>query len=90
MASGHILIISVNTPPKADEPQALQNSSLKQEVPLGRATDMRAFTSVVKAISKSCLQILNNEDFIHKIIVEKSTVPLGTAQAIRKSMESDL
>lgn len=51
---------------------------------------MKAFNSVVKAISKSCLDIINSEEFVHKIIVEKSTVPLGTASTIQKTMEEDL
>jgi UDP-glucose 6-dehydrogenase len=36
MASGHVLIIAVNTPPKSEEPSVLQCNSLKQEEQFGR------------------------------------------------------
>ena len=61
--SAHIIIIAVNTP------------AGKSVQGLGCPTNMSAFFSVVEAISIS-LRKLNRP---HKIIIEKSTVPLGTA-----------
>jgi UDPglucose 6-dehydrogenase len=52
---------------------------------MGKATDMGAFFSVVKSIAAAC-----KEDSSHKIIVEKSTVPLGTASKVRDILETEL
>lgn len=47
---------------------------------------MNAFFSVVRAIARACKKC---KDY-HKIIVEKSTVPLGTAKELRKVLQDEL
>lgn len=47
---------------------------------------MDAFFSVVRAISDSIEQQIRLEGSSHKLIIEKSTVPLGTASLMREKL----
>ena len=79
-----VIIISVNTPPVNVKTQrlgvlvdsnAVAGSANTIQPILGVPTDMQAFFSVVDAIAAHSPKTLDS----HKIIVEKSTVPIGTA-----------
>lgn len=62
----------VNTPPAC----TLADNKL-----LGKPTDMRAFKSVIKSIAESSKVIIQNKGFDKpKILVVKSTVPVGTSK----------
>ena len=71
-----IIFICVNTPPVPTK---------TNELP-GTATDMRAFWSVVKNIGTS----LKGLGDYHKIIVEKSTVPVGTSVSLKDLLAETL
>ena len=83
ITQGDIIFISVNTPPK----KQLQGTVLQsrgqpcpvseEEVTMGCETDLSAFMSVVREIGG--LFDSDGADTFHKVLVEKSTVPLGTA-----------
>ena len=68
-----VVFISVNT---------LALKLLVDQPVLGVPTDMRAFNSVVSQIGS-----LFQPGDSHKIIVEKSTVPLGTGQKVRELLQ---
>lgn len=69
------IFICVNTPPIA----ASAASSRKPGEDLGQQTDMSAFNSVVRVIAEAAKARGENEVPQLKIIVNKSTVPIGTA-----------
>ena len=60
------VFVCVNTPPLIDQSESL-----------GQKTDLRAFQSVISAICKAYKET-NSQ--IHKIIINKSTVPIGTSK----------
>ena len=75
-----VIFISVNTPSKkADISTAPEIFPATSNI--GIATDMRAFFSVVNQIGE-----LFDPSLPHKIIIEKSTVPLGTAIKMREHL----
>jgi UDP-glucose 6-dehydrogenase len=49
----------------------------------GCPTNMAAFFSVVRAISDSIADQMRVDQNLHKVIIEKSTVPIGTAAALK-------
>ena len=84
---------SLRIAPSVMNDQAAGNAASErhpiEKVSLGVQTDMRAFYSVVqqigKVVSKRVSEIKkDNSKAIHKILVEKSTVPLGTAKQMHK------
>lgn len=83
MRDGHIIIIAVNTPARTIE-EVIPNpeGALASRV-LGCPTNMDAFVSVVCGIGSNLVEQLKTDDCAHKIIVEKSTVPLGTANEVK-------
>lgn len=90
ITQGDIIFISVNTPPKKQgQGTVLQSRGQpcpvsEEEVTMGCETDLSAFMSVVREIGG--LFDSDGADTFHKVLVEKSTVPLGTAV----QMESQL
>ena len=80
MQAAHVVIIAVNTPAKAADPSP---GALEAR---GCPTNMEAFFSVVRAIADSISHELRLEGRSHKIIIEKSTVPLGTATAMEEQL----
>jgi len=69
LSRADIIYICVNTPP-------LKKKHLNY---LGKPTDMGSFHKVVKAVYESNRGLAEG----HKIIIEKSTVPVGTHQEIK-------
>ena len=81
-----VIIIAVNTPSSKSVESPLEElkqaesaaAATKINTQLGVPYDMRAFFSVVDQIGD-----LFDPSLPHKIIIEKSTVPLGTALKMR-------
>jgi UDPglucose 6-dehydrogenase len=76
LQSSDIIYICVNTPP----------SKSKHLNYLGKQTDMSSFYKVVSSICESCYDVVSSGG--HKVIVEKSTVPVGTHKGIKEAMHS--
>jgi UDP-glucose 6-dehydrogenase len=51
---------------------------------------MTAFNSVVCAIGANLIEMMKTDVPVYKIVIEKSTVPLGTAQAIKSQLCAQL
>lgn len=75
-----VIFISVNTPSKS-QISGPASSQVSASLEIGIATDMRAFFSVVDQIG-----CLFDPDSSHKVIIEKSTVPLGTGRKVREHL----
>ena len=90
ITQGDIIFISVNTPPKKLEQVAVLQSrghsrqDAGSETTMGCQTDLSAFMSVVREIGS--LFDADGSDNFHKVLIEKSTVPLGTAAQIEKQL----
>ena len=87
MREAHVIIIAVNTPAQTLEevipnPEGALVSQMSGSKILGCPTNMGAFNSVVGGIGTNLIEQLKTDDCVHKIIIEKSTVPLGTAKSV--------
>ena len=84
--AGDIIFIAVNTPPKRAEHgpvlqmQPKRDTRAKSKPQMGAETDLGAFMSVVEEIGNTF--DMQEQSSYHKIIIEKSTVPLGTAAEV--------
>ena len=87
---GDVIFIAVNTPPKRQEHGLVLQAQSKHKKfkqtrsQMGTETDLSAFISVVREIGNSFDQ--EAQDQYHKVIIEKSTVPVGTAVEVQQEL----
>lgn len=90
ITQGDVIFISVNTPPKKLEQATVLQSrgkpreDLVDKTTMGCETDLGAFMSVVREIGR--LFDADSSETFHKVLIEKSTVPLGTAVQVEQQL----